>query len=267
MSGRSPNEADATSTYRGRNTTADRALDILSMFGDDCLIVTAADVAAHLGVARSSAYRYLLSLKTNGFLQEDDDGFRLGSKIFEIARLARRGVDFSGIARPVMRDLAHRTGCSVLLTRRMGRSIVCLEREDGSRPLRLSYERGQVLPINAGAAALVPLAWASQAELEQILRKPLTRFTEATLTDPDELRSRLRDIRETGYAVGRGELDPDIVGIGAPLTTSGGVVVGALSVAALSHRVDERKAASLARDVLNGAAALSAQLAEANATP
>ncbi|MEV4516321.1 IclR family transcriptional regulator [Dactylosporangium sp. NPDC049525] len=267
MSGSAPQKPGATSSYRGRNATADRALEILSMFGDDRLMVTAADVATHLGVARSSAYRYLLSLKTSGFLQEGDDGFRLGPRIFDIAHLARRSVDFSGIAWPVMRELARRTACSVLLTRRMGRSIVCLEREDGGRPLRLSYERGQVLPVNAGAAALAVLAWTPLAELDQILREPLSQFTEATSTDPEALRSRLAGIRELGYVIGRGELDRDIVGIGAPLTGAGDTVVGALSIAALSHRVDERQAAALARDVVRSAAALSAQLAEAGVQP
>lgn len=152
--------------YRGRNSTADRALDILLLFADDRLALTAGEVATHLGVARSTAYRYLQSLTSNGFLTENEDGgpgFRLGPRVLDLARLARKGVGLSGLARPVMRDLVRRTGHPALLTRRAGPAVVCLEREEAGHTLRLSYERGQVLPVNAGAAALVLLAWAPPA--------------------------------------------------------------------------------------------------------
>ncbi|WP_326600433.1 IclR family transcriptional regulator [Streptomyces sp. NBC_01803] len=226
--------------YRGRNSTADRALDILLLFADDRLALTAGEVATHLGVARSTAYRYLQSLTSNGFLTENEDGgpgFRLGPRVLDLARLARKGVGLSGLARPVMRDLVRRTGHPALLTRRAGPAVVCLEREEAGHTLRLSYERGQVLPVNAGAAALVLLAWAPPGDLDELLAGPLPRFTDATLTDPDALRGRLAAIRERGHAVGRGELDPDVIGIAAPVRGGDDRVVAALSVAALSHRV------------------------------
>ncbi|MFJ2262215.1 IclR family transcriptional regulator [Streptomyces sp. NPDC087844] len=135
---------------RGRNATADRALDILLMFDDDRLVLSAADVATRLGVARSTALRYLQSLTGNGFLEEDDgSGFRLGPRVVDLARLARKGVGLSDLARPVMRGLVKRTGMPALLTRRTGGTVVCLERVDAGTSLRLSCERGEVLAINA----------------------------------------------------------------------------------------------------------------------
>ncbi|GAA0934537.1 IclR family transcriptional regulator [Nonomuraea longicatena] len=229
--------------YRSRNSTADRALDILLLFRDDVLVLTGNRVAEHLGVARSTAYRYLQSLTSMGFLEENEvgAGFRLGPRVFDLARIARRGVGLSELARPVMRDLAQTTGHPVLLTRRTGTAVVCLEREDVSQALRLSYERGQVLPLNAGAAALALIAWVPQAELAELLDTPLTRFTEATVTDPAVLMARLAQIRERGHAVARGELDPDVLGVAAPVRGRDGGVVAALSIAALAHRVSDEE--------------------------
>ncbi|MEU6749231.1 hypothetical protein ABZ914_23675, partial [Spirillospora sp. NPDC046719] len=45
---------DRTSGYRERNSTADRALDILLMFEDSRLVVGGQEVADHLGVAGGS---------------------------------------------------------------------------------------------------------------------------------------------------------------------------------------------------------------------
>ncbi|MFC6880791.1 MULTISPECIES: IclR family transcriptional regulator [Actinomadura] len=235
--------AEQAGGYRERNSTADRALDILLLFEDARLTVGGQEVADHLGVARSTAYRYLQSLVSSGLIEEHRPaGYRLGPRVFELARLARKGLGLSEIARPVMRELADRVGEAVLLTRRTGATVVCLEREETDRPVRLSYERGHVLPVNAGASAMVLLAWAPDAEIDEILlHSGLPKFTGATVTDAGVLRERLAAIRERGTAVSRGELDADVLGVAAPIRNADGEVVAAVSVAALSHRVpDER---------------------------
>ncbi|NRQ38647.1 IclR family transcriptional regulator [Nonomuraea sp. NN258] len=237
-------------------------MDILLLFDDDTLVLSAARVAAHLNVARSTAYRYLQSLNTMGFLEENEggSGFRLGPRVLDLARLARKGVGLSELARPVMRELARATGFPVLFTRLIGTSVSCLEREDANQALRLSYERGQILPVNAGAAALAVLAWAQEGVVEEILARPLDRFTDATVTEPEQLRRRLAEIRARGYAVTRGELDPDVLGIAAPVRGQDDLVVGAISIAALSHRVPEEQEPGVADAVLKAAAELSAQV-------
>lgn len=232
----------AASGYRDRNSTADRALTILRMFGEDRLSISAVEVAAELSVARSTAYRYLESLVTPGFLEESPGGgFRLGLKVLELGRLARRGYGLSEVALPLMRQLCERFGHTVLLTRRAGSTVTCLEREvlPGQR-IRLSYERGSLLPLTAGASALTLLAWMPEEEARKLLEsaeKP--RFTEHTLTDVGELMERLREIRENGYGISRDEVDFGATGIAAPIFDQRGTVVAALSIVALGGRVDE----------------------------
>ena len=122
-------ETAAGRGYRERNSTADRALTVLEMFSDDRLSVTAIEVAAELTVARSTAYRYLESLVSRGFLEEaTGSGFQLGVKVLELARLARQGFGLSEVALPRMRRLCEQFGQTVLLTRRVGASVICLER-------------------------------------------------------------------------------------------------------------------------------------------
>lgn len=88
------------------------------MFGDDRVTVTAVQVAGHLEVARSTAYRYVQRLLPAHFLEESaGGGFRLGRRVLEPARLARRRLGLSEIARPVMQQLAEDVGEAVLLTR------------------------------------------------------------------------------------------------------------------------------------------------------
>jgi DNA-binding IclR family transcriptional regulator len=247
---------DAASSYRDRNSTADRALHIITMFSDEHPVVSGTEVAARLGVARSTAYRYLQSLVTERFLEEaPGGGFRLGLRIVELAGVARRTYGLSEIAAPVMAELAESVHETVLLTRRSGDLVVCLERaESQTHRVRISYERGNTMPVNAGASALVLLAWSEPAEAKAVLESaPLQRFTPATLTDVNALMARLEQIRTDGYAISRSELDHDVLGIAAPIRNAAGRVVAAVSVAAVASRVSNQLERSIVDQV--GAAA------------
>lgn len=221
------------SGYRERNSTADRALNVLQMFTDDRAEISAVDVAETLGVARSTAYRYLQTLVQAQFLAETGRGaFRLGLRIFELARIARRGYGLADLCVPAMRELAEQFHQTVLLTKQMGTAVVCLEREESrTQYVRLSYERGSILSINAGASALVLLAWTPEDRVREMLGQlPLQKFTPKTLTDADAIVARLAQIRGAGYAVTDGEVDPTAMGIAAPIFRPDGDVLAAISV-------------------------------------
>jgi DNA-binding IclR family transcriptional regulator len=262
MAGR---KAQTRSGYRERNSTADRALDILLLFSDDKLVWTGAEIADHIGVARSTGYRYLQSLASTGFIEETTGGFRLGPRLFELARLARAGSSLSEIALPVMHSLAAQVNETVLLTRRSGRYVVCLDLVEASHTVRLSYERGHVLPINAGAAAEVLLAWAPSAEVEAVLAAaPLERFTAKTLTDPGQLQARLAQIRKEAIAVSQGELDEQVLGVAAPIRDAKDNVIAAVSIAALASRVPRTQLKPIKLAVKAAAAEISEQIVRAD---
>ena len=259
MTGQLPREPG----YRDRNSTADRALDILTSFSEERPVISGSELADLLGVARSTAYRYLQSLISSRFLEEaPQGGFRLGLRVLEIARVARHSHGLSDVALPAMADLAERTQHTVLLTRRVGNVVVCVERvEKSSGPVRVSYERGSTLPINAGASALVLLAWASEAEArESFSSTTLERLTPNTLTDVDALLARLHRIRRDGYALSRGELDRDVLGVAAPILDDQGGVAAAVSVAAFASRVPEDAEPELTDQVVSAAARISERL-------
>lgn len=226
--------------YRDRNSTADRALDILMMFSVAEPVLSGSVIAERLGVVRSTGYRYLQSLVSSRFLEEaPGGGFRLGLRVLEIARVARGSYGLSEVAQPVMTALAQRVGETVLLTRRTGDLVVCVDTaEVQTRAVRISYGRGSTLPLNAGASALVLLAWSPAEEARNVLENsPLQRFTPATLTDVPALLDRLAIIRQHGHSITRAELDDDVLGIAAPIYGEDGGVRAAISVAALANRV------------------------------
>jgi DNA-binding IclR family transcriptional regulator len=247
-------------SYRESNSTADRALTILGLFGDNRLRIQAAEVAQALGVARSTAYRYLQTLVAASFLEEaPGGGYRLGVRVIELSRLAMRSYDLSDTALPVMQALAQELDDTILLTKFVDGAAVCLERsESPTQRLRLSYERGSRMPIHAGASALTLLAWLPEQQARAALtREPLTRFTAKTVTDVEAIMARLADIRSLGYCVGHAEVDPGVTGVAAPVFDGDGAVAAVLSAVTLRH-VSSTRLKTMTRAVIQGAANLTA---------
>jgi DNA-binding IclR family transcriptional regulator len=251
------------SQVSGRNTTADRAIDVLLLFSDNALVLSAGEVAERLDMSRSTTYRYLQSLRSYDLLEEDEvrGGFRLGPRVFELARIARKGLGISEVALPVMESLRDHIGEAVLLTRRSGNQVVCVERVESSNPTRLSYERGHLLPVHAGASAKVLLAFAEPDEIEEVLTTTtFDRFTNATVTDPDELRKQLGLIRNRGFAYSDGEIDIGVRGVAAPIFSSDGRVAAGLSVAGLAIRMTDSTLPDVIEAVQVAARAISERL-------
>jgi|GEM_PF-674060 len=234
-----PSAQKGASVYRDRNSTSDRTLDILTMFSVERPLVRASDVIERLGVARSTGYRYLQTLTATGFLEDTGHGYRLGLRVFELARIARYAHSPEEIIRPALERLARDTGGTALLTRRSGVRAYCVERaEPPQRHLHLSYERGKALTLNAGASGQVLLAWESPAVIEDLLaRADLPTYTAHTLTTVPAMMTRLAAIREEGIAVCEDEVDLDTVNIAAPVW-EGGRVTASIGIVVVDAQLD-----------------------------
>jgi DNA-binding IclR family transcriptional regulator len=256
-----------TEASQGRNATAERAIDVLLLFDEAHPVLSASEIARRLDMPRSTTYRYLQTLRSYQLIEDDArGGFRLGTRIFQLGRIARQGLGYVEVARSFMQDLATRTGEVVLLTRRSGAQVVCVERLEGDpgHPIRLSYERGHVLPLHAGASAKVLLAFSDPAEIDATLSSvdELPRFTGRTVTDKATLRRHLERIREDGYATSAGEVDAGVRGIAAPILLPDGRVAAGLSVVGPDFRLKGDALKAAIKAVRESASAISARLRE-----
>ena len=129
-----------------------------------------------------------------------------------------------------------------------------MERVDSSQPVRLSCERGHVLPVHAGASAKVLLVFSTSAEIDAVLataRHP--RFTARTVTNPKLLRKQPQEIRAQGCAMSGGEVDEGVRGLAAPIFSPDGRIAAGLSVAGPAYRVDDARLPAIVRAVRDGA--------------
>jgi DNA-binding IclR family transcriptional regulator len=80
--------------------------------------------------------------------------------------------------------------------------------------------------------------------------------TENTVTDPDELRRQLDEVRKRGYAVTRGERVLGGVGIAAPVLAGDGRLLGVIGVGLPAQRYRASDEPRLAKRVIAAADAV-----------
>lgn len=94
---------------------------------------------------------------------------------------------------------------------------------------------GKIIPLHVGSAGRVLMAWDDDA-LNEVLGSALAEFTDATVVDPDLLRSKVDETRRMGFAITSGERDEGATGVAAPVFDSHGHVLGALMISGPSFR-------------------------------
>src|SRR5262249_29673959 len=65
------------------------------------------------------------------------------------------------------------------------------------------------------------LAWLPEDDFDAALPARLERFTDTTITTRAVLHTELAQVRGRGYAVSRGELEPALWGVSAPVLSAG----------------------------------------------
>ena len=204
-----------------------------------------AELVTRSGLARPTAYRIAVALEAHRLLDRDAQGrFVLGPRLGELAGRVR--VDpLEQAAGPVLARLRATTNESAQLYRREGpirRCVAAAERQSG---LRDTVPVGAELPMTAGSAAQVLLAWEPPEEVAALTEK--ARFAPAVLTT----------VRRRGWAASVAEREPGVASVSAPVFGPDGQVVAAVSVSGPIDRLTRQPGRLHAAEVTAAGRALS----------
>ena len=208
-----------------------RLLKILGLFDLSRPVITPEWLMEELGVSRASIYRDLGQLTQAGMLERvADRGYVLGPMVVELDRQIRLADPLLQAAEELLDQLAAQTGGAVLLCRFHGSKVMCIQQVNGRNPaLSVSYERGRAMPLYRGATSRIILACLPQPQLKQLWAAERQTLVAAGLPDDyARLAQVLAGIRQVGYCITEGEVDPDAVGFAVPLK-DGEHLLGSLS--------------------------------------
>lgn len=211
-------------------------------------------------MTRNRVTRILGTLMHRGYVMEgiESGTFTPGPKLMALGNIFEDNQNLVALARPVLRQLALRTGESATFYVREGNERVVLAREEGTQAIRFNVAVGQRMDLHAGGAGKVLLAYAPEAEINIILTSgPLKRLTPQTITNPNRLLDALKRIRELGWSVSKGERNPDAFSLAAPVFERKNQLIGALTIAGPISRLTPESERRYLSDLLKAAHLLS----------
>ena len=198
-----------------RTESVERALSIMMAFTAQRPTMSLAELADETGLHKSTILRLANSLGIYGFIQRDDGGrFSIGPSVWRLGLLFRRDFVTREAIAPALRKLVKATGETASFYVKSGEERVCLYRENSPNLLRFHVEEGMRLNLSTGASGLV-----------------LRRFSGEPFDD-------LSAFNANGTAQSVGQTIGDIASIATPVFTSGGDLMGALTVSGLKSRFD-----------------------------
>ena len=217
--------------------SVDNALRILQMLRDSGQ-VRVTDVAAELGIARSTAHRLLAMLVYRDFaVQAEDRSYRPGPAIAAQPLRGEPAQRLRQVMRPHMEALCDQVTETINLVVRLGIQTRFLHTVESAQVLRVGDRQGTVLPAWKTSGGKALLAEVPDVHLTALLRGANGRPPEGmTVAERRSLVNELRLVRDQGYAENIEESESGVCAIGLCIRDKDGDPVAALSVSAPSVR-------------------------------
>ncbi len=241
--------------------SVDRAvtvLEILARQGE----AGVTEIAAELGVHKSTAFRLVGALENRSLVTQDVDRgkYRLGVGIIRLAGATAARLDLVQAGRPVCERLAQEVAETINLAVLADRTALYVDQVAGPSALQTRNWVGQRIALHATSNGKVLLAYLTPSERAACLDGKLERYTKHTIVDRDRLGKHLTDVRRRGYAATVDELEIGITGVAAPVYNIDSEVVAALSASGPTFRLTQERLPRVAEAVCQAADEISRRL-------
>ena len=217
------------------------------------------EVANGIQMHKSTVYRILATLEYRGLVEQDPDTekYRLGFGLATLASAVTADLDIVRHSRATCQQLSDRTEETVTLTVLEGDEAVIIHQSVSSSSVLNADWSGFYSPLHCTAAGKVLLAYLPSSRRNRILDRPLERLTENTIYDSKVLHEQLEEIKVSGYGYAIEELEVGLNAVAAPIHSSGGKVIGAVSVSGPAFRLPAESMAECGELVVNACADIS----------
>ncbi|MFP7674431.1 HTH-type transcriptional regulator BhcR [Marivita sp. S0852] len=217
-------------------------------------------LSKELNEAPATLYRILVTLETHGLVEFDpvDQVWHIGAQAFTIGTKFLRRTSLIERARPVMRKLMEDTGETANLGTERDGQVLFLSQVETHASIRAFFPPGTLSDMHASGIGKALMAEMDSDRLDRLLSdRPLTAFTDNTVTDADALRQELATIRRNGLSIDREERNEGMRCIAAPVFDANNEAVAGISVSGPTNRMKDAAMERLSGHVKDAAQALS----------
>ena len=209
--------------------------------------VRVSELAAHLGVAASTAHRLLATLRANDFVEQvpGSRAYRLTSLLSTFSGGPPDRKTLARIGHPVLAQLCRETNETANLLVLEGPDVRFIDGVESTRTLRVAPRTGDLLPAHGTAGGKAMLAMLPLEQVRAVLGTRLSKMTVHTVLSRAAFERELALIRGRGFATNVNESVLDVGGVGVPVMDRFDRCVAAITVSGPSSRLNEETAPSL----------------------
>lgn len=206
-------------------------------------------LAASLGLEYPTAHRIIRCLVGQGMVEKDHANLRysLGPLVYELGLSVPPKLHLRELCDPVTTRIAERTGDTVFLNVRSGPDVLCIDRKEGTFPIKtLIIEVGNRRPLGVGAGGIALLMPLPDEELERVISANEARLKAYGSLKPKSIISLVRRSQDQGYVITEDIIVRGVSAISLPLGGSDGVPAAAITVACVPSRMPQSRHRELA---------------------
>ncbi|MFT4727308.1 MAG: DNA-binding IclR family transcriptional regulator [Granulosicoccus sp.] len=235
-------------------STVTKAIELLNLFSAERAEIRLSEFQRLTGRDKTTTYRYLSALESSGLLEQDDTtrAYRMGPAVLRFSHIRELTVPRRAGVRRVLPTLADISGETAHASILQGNTLVSLaDHTSGQHSARVVLDDA-VLPFHATASGVAVLAFSGE-KLKAAVCKKLTKYTEHTITDRDELESLLSEVRSTGFGHTEHGFELGVSGIAVPLFDSTNQVAGAVAIASVASRLNDDLIRLIKKELISAA--------------
>lgn len=237
-------------------------IDVLRCFTVEAPLQGVTEIAAQVGLHKSSVSRILATLEGEAIVERDEASrkFRLGLGLIAVAGPLLANLDVRRVSLPMLQELSAEIGETVALVVWDGTEAVTVEQVASTQNIKHTAPLGTRYASALNSSVQVFLADLPPERARELVESGPSALPPGAGVGTQEVVGRLDRVRERGYAVNQGDTFAEEVGICAPVRDHRGQVVAGLLMAAPFYRVGPDRAEELGARVAAVARQISARL-------
>ncbi len=233
-------------------------LEVIMAFDDSHSKMTLSEVAAHTGMNRAKARRFLLTLNALGYVRKHQRYFELAPRVLQLGYAYLSANNYRSVIQQYLEDITTQSGESSSLGVLDGDDVIYVARSAAPhRLMAITLSVGTRLPAAHTSMGRVLLSQLTESELNAYLERiSLKRYTDKTINDKEELKRCIVEVRQQGYSIVDQELDSGLRSVAVPVFDIHDKLIGAINISTNAARVDMEMLLNIYKPLLQDKAQL-----------
>jgi IclR family KDG regulon transcriptional repressor len=196
-----------------------KAMRILREFSQDEPELGITQLSSRLGMPKSTVCRLIQILCEENMVQKNKQTrkYHLSLAAFEIGSVVYHEMELCQIALPLLKKMLPAVQGAIQMVAYDKGGVVYLFKLPEDRDTKILNTMGKRVPAHCTASGKMMLAHQDEAEIARVLQTELKAYTRETIIDPEQLRTELIKIKESGFAVSHGEFNGDMSSVAIPV--------------------------------------------------